>query len=71
MEQWFVIGLLEWKKMQYIYVHAFPLNNKYLLFLVSDETLIDIFILLARHRRKNAPPHIPLSFLGWFVDVDT
>jgi len=58
------------KKMQYRSVFSFLLNRKYLLFLVSYQTVIDIFSQLASHFMKKVSPHSPLSFSSCFADAD-
>ena len=63
-------GLTSWNKMQYGFLFAVALNNKYLVFLVSDQIPIDIFIHFLTQRMQNVSPHNPLCVSFGSIDVN-
>jgi hypothetical protein len=56
--------------MQYGSAFAFLLKCKYFVFLISDQTTIDIFNHFSNHRMQNVSPHSPLSLSFRFEDAN-
>ena len=59
-----------WNKTQYGLSDAVLLNSRYLVFLVNDQMIIDIFNQLDNHHIQNVSPQSPLSCTGKNGDAD-
>jgi len=56
--------------MQYGSPFAFLLKCRYLVFIVIDKNVIDMFNQFSSHHMQNVSPHSPLSFSFTFKDAD-